>query len=60
MSMPRSRGAVFGFGLGRADFSLEPKQIPRWGKIVPPLGAFLALMNLPYLEELVRGLRRKT
>ena len=49
--------ALFGFGAERADFSLGSKQIPRWGEIVPPLGAFLALAILPYLEELVR--RRK-
>lgn len=52
--------ALFGFGSERADFSLGSKQIPRWGEIVPPLSAFLALTILPYLEELVRGLRRKT
>jgi hypothetical protein len=51
--------ALFGFGPEHADFSLGPKQLPRWGEIVPPLAAFLALAIFPYLEELVRGFRRK-
>jgi hypothetical protein len=51
--------ALFGAGTQRADFSLGPKQIPRWGEIIPPAAAFIALALLPYLEELLRGLREK-
>jgi hypothetical protein len=51
--------ALFGFGQERADFSLGPKQIPRWGEIVPPAAVFLALAILPYLEELLRGFKRQ-
>ncbi|HVW75372.1 MAG TPA: hypothetical protein VHC39_17160 [Rhizomicrobium sp.] len=50
--------ALFGCGPERADFSLGPKQIPRWGEIIPPLGVFLLLAILPYLEEVLRGRRR--
>lgn len=49
--------ALFGAGTERADFSLRPKQIPRWGEIIPPGSAFLLLVVLPYLEEILRGLR---
>ena len=51
--------ALFGAGTQHADFSLGPKQIPRWGEIIPPATAFIALALLPYLEELLRGLREK-
>ena len=34
--------ALFGFGQEHADFSLGPKQTPRWGEIIPPAAAFLA------------------
>jgi hypothetical protein len=49
--------ALFGAGIERADFSLGPKQVPRWGEILPPAAAFIALAILPYLEELWRGFR---
>jgi hypothetical protein len=49
--------ALFGAGPQAADFSLGPKQTPRWGEIIPPGAAFLALAVLPYLEELWRSLR---
>jgi len=48
--------ALFGAGSQPADFSLGPKQVPRWVEIIPPAGAFLALVILPYLEEFVRGI----
>ena len=48
--------ALFGAGIERADLSLGPKQIPRWGEIIPPAIAFVCLAILPYLEELWRGL----
>jgi hypothetical protein len=51
--------ALFGAGLERADFSLGPKQIPRWGELIPPGATFIGLAILPYLEELWRGLRTK-
>jgi hypothetical protein len=47
--------ALFGFGNEAADFSLGPKQVPRWGEIVPPAAAFLLLVIAPYAEELWRG-----
>jgi hypothetical protein len=49
--------ALFGAGTQHADFSLGAKQIPRWGEIIPPATAFIALAVLPYLEELLRGWR---
>jgi hypothetical protein len=49
--------ALFGTGPDRADFSLGPKQTPRWGEIIPPAVAFIGLVLLPYLEELWRGIR---
>jgi hypothetical protein len=49
--------ALFGMGGAHADFSLGPKQIPRWGELIPPFGAFLLLVLLPYGEELLRGWR---
>jgi hypothetical protein len=52
--------ALFGAGSQPADFSLGPKQMPRWGEIIPPGGAFIALALLPYLEELLRGFRTRT
>jgi hypothetical protein len=51
--------ALFGGGTERADFSLGSKQPPRWGEIIPPATAFITLALLPYLEELVRGLRAR-
>lgn len=48
--------ALFGLGPERAQWFLGPKQIPRWGEIVPPLAAFLLLAIAPYAEEFVRGL----
>ena len=47
--------ALFGMGPERADFSLGPKQIPRWGEIAPPIAAFVVLAVIPYAEELWRG-----
>ena len=52
--------ALFGFGSERADFSLGPKQLPRWGEIIPPAASFLLLALLPYGEELWRGWRRES
>ena len=49
--------ALFGAGNQHADFSLGPKQMPRWGELIPPGLAFLCLAILPYLEELWRGIR---
>ena len=51
--------ALFGAGTERADFSLGPKQIPRWGELIPPGSAFILLAVLPYLEEFIRGLRAR-
>ena len=51
--------ALFGMGTERADFSLGPKQIPRWGEVVPPFAAFALLALLPYAEELWRGWRKR-
>jgi hypothetical protein len=48
--------ALFGLGPETAQWFLGPKQIPRWGEIVPPLAAFLLLAIAPYAEEFVRGL----
>lgn len=47
--------ALFGFGKESADFSLGPKQIPRWGEIVPPAIVFALFVIVPYAEELWRG-----
>jgi hypothetical protein len=47
--------SLFGFGHEAADFSLGPKQIPRWGEILPPAAAFVLLVLVPYAEELWRG-----
>jgi hypothetical protein len=53
--------ALFGAGTEAADFSLGPKQPPRWGEIIPPFAAFALLVFAPYLEESWRGLKaRKT
>jgi hypothetical protein len=49
--------ALFGAGAESADFSLGPKQLPRWGELLPPATAFLLLAAFPYLEELIRGIR---
>jgi hypothetical protein len=49
--------SLLGRGTEAPDFSLGPKQIPRWGEIIPPAAAFLLLALLPYAEELLRGLR---
>ena len=49
--------ALCGAGPQKADFSLGPKQIPRWGELIPPGATFIALAVLPYLEELWRGVR---
>ncbi|HWC63249.1 MAG TPA: hypothetical protein VG501_06480 [Rhizomicrobium sp.] len=49
--------ALFGKGSEHADFSLGPKQIPRWGELIPPFAAFLIFALLPYAEELRRGFR---
>jgi hypothetical protein len=51
--------ALFGFGSENAQWYLGPKQVPRWGEIVPPLVAFLLLAIAPYAEEFVRGLRAR-
>lgn len=51
--------ALFGAGTEHADFSLGPKQIPRWGELIAPGATFIALAVLPYAEELFRGLRAK-
>jgi hypothetical protein len=51
--------ALFGLGQEPADFSLGPKQPPRWNEIVPPAAAFLLLVLLPYGEELRRGFRAR-
>jgi hypothetical protein len=47
--------SLFGFGHEVADFSLGPKQIPRWGEIIPPAIVLILLVVLPYAEELWRG-----
>lgn len=51
--------ALFGAGSERADLSLGPKQVPRWGEIIPPGATFLALVVLPYLEEIWRTIRTR-
>ncbi len=51
--------ALFGAGTEHADFSLGPKQTPRWGELIPPGATFIALAVMPYAEELLRGLRAK-
>jgi hypothetical protein len=50
--------ALFGFGQEAADFSLGPKQLPRWGEIIPPAAAFLLFVIVPYAEELWRGSKK--
>jgi len=47
--------ALFGFGREAVDFSLGPKQIPRWGEIIPPAAVFLLFVLAPYAEEIWRG-----
>jgi hypothetical protein len=47
--------ALFGFGHAAADFNLGPKQIPRWGEVIPPAAVFLIFVIAPYAEELWRG-----
>ena len=47
--------ALFGFGHAAADFSLGPKQIPRWGEVIPPAAVFIIFVIAPYAEELWRG-----
>ena len=49
--------ALFGMGPAPADFSLELKEPPPWGALIPPAIAFLVLAIIPYAEEFVRGLR---
>jgi hypothetical protein len=51
--------ALLGFGPEHAQFFLGPKQTPRWGEIIPPFTAFLALSLLPYGEEFLRSLRAR-
>lgn len=51
--------ALFGFGPERAQWYIGPKQMPRWGEMIPPLAAFLILVILPYLEELTRGWQQR-
>jgi hypothetical protein len=51
--------SLFGFGHEAADFSLGPKQIPRWGEILPPAAAFVLLVLVPYAEEMTRALMAK-
>jgi hypothetical protein len=48
--------ALIGSGSEQAQWYLGQKQPPRWGEIVPPLGAFLLLALAPYAEEFLRGL----
>src|ERR1700761_5309296 len=47
--------ALFGLGREAADFSLGPKQLPRWDEIIPPAFVFFLLVLVPYAEELWRG-----
>jgi hypothetical protein len=49
--------ALIGAGSERAEFFLGPKQVPRWGELIPPAAAFLILVLLPYSEELLRSLK---
>lgn len=49
--------ALLGFGPEHADFSLALKPQPGWTEIVALAVAFLVFGIVPYLEELVRGLR---
>ena len=49
--------ALFGAGAEQADFAPRIKPTPRWGEIIPPGAAFLVLAILPYLEELLRGIK---
>jgi hypothetical protein len=51
--------ALFGAGTQPADFSLGPKQLPRWGELIPPFAAFALLTFAPYLEETLRDLKAK-
>jgi hypothetical protein len=51
--------ALFGFGHEVADFSLGPKQLPRWGELIPPASVFFLLVLAPYAEELWRGRRAR-
>jgi hypothetical protein len=51
--------SLFGFGRETADFSLGPKQIPRWGEIIPPAAVFILLVLVPYAEETWRGRKVK-
>jgi hypothetical protein len=50
--------ALVGLGTETANFLLTPKQAPRWGELAPPAFAFVLLAIVPYVEELVRGIRR--
>ncbi|HEY4075566.1 MAG TPA: hypothetical protein VGM26_01415 [Rhizomicrobium sp.] len=47
--------ALVGLGHEAADFSFGPKQVPRWGEILPPVAAFVFLVLVPYAEEMWRG-----
>jgi hypothetical protein len=51
--------ALFGAGSEPPQWYLGPKQLPRWGEVIPPAAAFLLLALAPYAEELLRGLRAK-
>ena len=43
----------------RADFSLGPKQPPRWGALIPPILTFALLILGPCAEESWRDWRKK-
>lgn len=49
--------ALFGRGTEQPDFSLIPNPVPGLGLIIPFFGALIVLLLLPYLDEVLRGLR---
>ncbi len=51
--------SLLGLGHEAADFSLDPKQVPRWGEIIPPAAVFILFVLAPYAEEMLRGSRAK-
>ena len=50
--------SLFGFGPARFDFLPKSDPLP-WNYILTVMGLTLLFEVLPYLEELVRGLRQR-
>jgi len=47
--------ALFAMGAERPDFSVGPKQGPRWPGLLPPLALFAPPSIIAYREEFRRG-----